>query len=170
MVAGPEVADVRGLEVAHLGAAFALRMAGRRVLARVFPAMVQQQEDAGVKQDHCCRDEKHASGCARLNINRTCSALLDGELRGGGGGGGGHVRGGLPDARATERGQEEPAALELDGGGVTCSEHVLRGGVLYIAAALFYFGDANKRVWALDLKVCVSYITLVVLEYELIYG
>ena len=142
MVAGPEVADVRGLKVAHLGAAFALRMAGRRVLARVFPAMMQQQEHADVKQDHCCRDEKHASGCARLNINSTCSALLDGELRGGGGGGGqrsggGHVRGGLPDARATERGQEEPAALELDGGGVTCSEHVLRGGVLYIAAALF---------------------------------
>ena len=45
--------------------------------------------------------------------------------------------GGLRDARATERGQEEPAALELDGGGVTCSEHVLRGGgVIYSCSVI----------------------------------
>ena len=51
VVAGPEVTDVRRLEVAHLGAAFLLRVAGGRVLVSVFPSVVQQQEHNRDKED-----------------------------------------------------------------------------------------------------------------------
>ena len=50
MVAGPEIADIRHLEIAHLGAAFVLRVAGGRVLLRVFPAMMQQQQHGHGKE------------------------------------------------------------------------------------------------------------------------
>ena len=51
VVTGPEIAGIRRLEVAHLGAAFLLCMAGGRVLVCVFPSMVQQQEHSRDKED-----------------------------------------------------------------------------------------------------------------------
>jgi len=50
VAAGPEIADVRRLEVAHCGTAFVLRVAGRWVLVRVLPAVVEQQEHGRGKE------------------------------------------------------------------------------------------------------------------------
>jgi len=50
VVAGPEVADVGGLKVADFGAAFLLCVTGGGVLASVFPAVMQQQEDGDEKE------------------------------------------------------------------------------------------------------------------------
>lgn len=66
MVAGPEIADVRGLKIAHFGTAFLLREAGGWVLLSVFPAMVQQQQHGHEQEGRCCDQDMHASGCLRL--------------------------------------------------------------------------------------------------------
>ena len=67
MVAGAEVADVGGLEVADLGAAFALRETCGRVVLRVLPPVVQQQQHTGGGEYHGKDDEGHVrNGSAHI--------------------------------------------------------------------------------------------------------
>jgi hypothetical protein len=67
VVAGPEVADVRGLEVADFPTAVALRVARRRVVVGVLPSVVEQEQQAERGEDGGGNDEKHACGRERLN-------------------------------------------------------------------------------------------------------
>jgi hypothetical protein len=66
VVAGPEVADVRGLEVAHLRAAFVLRVARRRIFMAVLPAVVEQEQQAERSEYSGRDDPEHACLQKRL--------------------------------------------------------------------------------------------------------
>ena len=80
MVAGPEIADVVGLEIAHLPAAVALRVARRRVFAAVLPSVVEQEQQAERGEDGGCDDEVHACGRVRLNMSVACVASLINQM------------------------------------------------------------------------------------------
>ena len=73
VVAGPEIANVVGLEVADFPAAVALRVARRGVVVGVLPPVVEQEQQAERGEDGGGNDPEHACGRERLN---TCVASL----------------------------------------------------------------------------------------------
>lgn len=70
VVAGPEITDVRRVEVAHLGAAFLLCVAGGRVLVCVFPGLMHAKKRAA-----CCRGRN----CACVRSKRRVSPRSTGH-------------------------------------------------------------------------------------------
>ena len=76
VAAGPEVADVRRLEVAHFGAAFLLRVAGLWVLARVLPAMVQEQQHSREKEGPGRSEKRHTPSVLGLNSDHAAQHVL----------------------------------------------------------------------------------------------
>jgi hypothetical protein len=67
VVAGPEIKNIRQLEVAHSRTTFLLREAGPWVLLCVFPTMMQQQQHSRDKEYTRYNKKLHTPSVQLLN-------------------------------------------------------------------------------------------------------